>query len=273
MTEAVELPLSASGRDPLTVARAAAAVANELMLRGFRVVGDVQEKGRGNVVTATDLAVEAAVSTLLAREYPEHAILSEETAAGTRSDGWMWVIDPVDGTKNFSRGVPEFAFNIALCFERQPVVALTFNPLNREEFSAVRGGGTWLNGQRVRATSCESLERAFVAMGFGYTEVSGRKQIAFINQVFPRWQSFRINGSAALGMAFAAAGRWDVWLHRDLQPWDIAPGLLLVREAGGVAVEPDGQEAGIYSAEVVCGAAGACADVVAAIKQIGEAGG
>ena len=148
-----DLPTSNSGREPLSIAREAAAIASELMLAGFREVGEVQEKGRGNVVTETDLAVEAAVSALLGREYPGHAILSEETASGTRSDGWMWVIDPVDGTKNFSRGLPHFAFNIAVCHATQPVVALTLNPVSGEEFSAVHGQGTWLNGQRITVLS------------------------------------------------------------------------------------------------------------------------
>jgi len=245
------LPVSATGKTPLDVARACGAAARRLILDGYGRVGSVGIKGRGNVVTDTDFAVEAAVRDILRAEYPDHAILSEETAAETRSDGWMWVVDPVDGTKNFSRGIPHFCFTIALCRGADPVVALTLHPLLDEEYAAVAGAGFTVNGRRATVTACQSVREAVVSVDLGYDEVAGSSQLDLVRGLFPGMQSLRISGSAALGTAYLAAGKWDLFIHGDLQPWDVAAGLLLVREAGGVVTNHRGEVASIFDRGIV----------------------
>lgn len=221
------------------------------MVDGFGRVGVSHTKGRGNVLTETDLAVERTVKDLLAREYPGHAVLSEETASETRSDGWMWVVDPLDGTKNFSRGIPHFCFTIALCHGAEPLVGLTLQPLLNEEFAATRGQGCTLNGRPASVSGTSTVREGIVAIDMGYDDQRGRRQLELALHLWPGMQSLRIPGSAALGVAYVAAGRWDVFVHADLQPWDLAAGLLMVREAGGVVSDRDGGPATIFSRGII----------------------
>lgn len=235
----------------MEVARACEAEATRIMRDGFGRVGVSQVKGRGNVLTETDLAVERAVSSILSSEFPGHAILSEETAADTRSEGWMWVVDPVDGTKNFSQGIPHIGSNIALCFASEPVLALTLHPLMGWEFTAVKGDGCHLNGEPIRVSQHERLADSVVAIDMGYIAERGQKQLELALHLWPGMQTLRTSGSAALGFAYVAAAKWDIYVHSNLMPWDSAPGLLLVREAGGVCLDRDGGEATIFSEGVI----------------------
>jgi fructose-1,6-bisphosphatase/inositol monophosphatase family enzyme len=241
------LPTGASGRPARDVARACATEAGQIIRDGFGQVVVAATKGRGNVVTDTDFAAERAVAEILRGEFPDHAILSEETASTTRSDGWMWVVDPLDGTKNFSRGIPHFAFNIALCFDGRPLLALTSQPLLGEEFLAVAGEGCTLNGVAAHVSDRETVADSVFAMDLGYDDDRARRQIELALQLWPGMQSLRIPGSAALGFAYVAAGRYDLFLHANLFPWDVAAGILLVREAGGTITDRDGDEISIYS--------------------------
>lgn len=217
-------------------------------------------KGRGNVVTEADLAVEAAVMAIIAREFPGHAVLAEETAAATRTDDWMWVVDPIDGTKNFSRGIPHFGFGLALCRHSEPVLALSLHPVTGDEFVAISGEGCRLNGVECHVSDVETVREAVVAFDMGYNDARGARQLATVIRLWPGMQSLRITGSAVLGPAFVAAGRWDIYVHLDLKPWDVAGGLLLVREAGGVATQRDGSAATIFSESVICATPGVHAD-------------
>jgi fructose-1,6-bisphosphatase/inositol monophosphatase family enzyme len=248
----VLFPVAADGRSPIDIAYECAEAACAIIREGFGRASVAAVKGRGNVVTETDFAAEQICMNLLAAAFPDHAILSEETASETRSDEWMWVVDPLDGTKNFSRGIPHFAFNLALCHEREPIIGLTAHPLLRDVFLAAKGEGCFLNGEPVKVAECESIAEAVVAIDMGYDAPRGTRQLELASALWPGMQSLRISGSAALGFAFVAAGKWDIYVHSDLQPWDIAAGLLLVREAGGAVHDRDGAEATIFSREAVC---------------------
>ncbi len=256
-------PRSASGKEPLQVARDCAAEARRIMLDGFGRVGVAATKGRGNVLTETDLAVERATIETLTREYPDVPILSEETASETRSESWLWVVDPVDGTKNFSRGIPHFCFTIALCHRDQPVVGLTLQPLLNEEIAAVSGQGTTLNGRRVSVSDVRTVREGIVAVDMGYHDARARLQLQLALHLWPGMQALRIPGSAALGIAYVALGRWDIFLHADLQAWDVAAGLLLVREAGGVATDREGKPASIFTNGLIAATPGVHADFLA----------
>ena len=248
----IDLPVSASGSSALGVAQRCSKEASAIIRAGFGRTGVSGVKGRGNVVTEVDLAVEQMCQEILKAEYPEHAILSEETASTVRDEGWMWVVDPVDGTKNFSRGIPHFCFTIALCFAHEPLVALTCQPLLDDEFTAVKGDGTRVNGEPA-TTSSVSLADAVVAIDLGYDVDKGRANLDLAGLLWPKIGTLRIPGSAALDAAYLAAGRWDFYAHSSLEPWDIAAGLLLVREAGGDVRRPNGDPATIYDAAVVAG--------------------
>jgi len=255
-----DLPTSASGRSAQEVARLCAQEAGRIIMAGF---GQRQRmrKGRGNFVTETDLAAERAVLELLRGEYPDHAVLSEETAATVpRGAEWMWVVDPLDGTHNFSQGVPYFAFNIALCRREEPVLALTSAPATGEEFVALRGAGLTVNGQPARVSDTATLRESVLGMDLGYDDARAARLIDLLAELWPGMQSVRVMGSAALGLAYASCGRYDVFVHHFLYPWDIAAGILLVREGGGAALDRDGGPATIHSQGVVAGSAGAVSD-------------
>ncbi len=230
----MDLPIGASGATTVEVGMRCADAANEVIRRGYGNASLAGTKGRGNIVTETDFAAEQAVMAILREEFPEHSILSEESASDTRSDGWMWVIDPLDGTKNFSQAIPHFAFNLALCLNSDPVYGLTTHPLLDDRFVAIKGEGCTLNGRAVTVSARGTVADSVVAFDMGYDAGRAARQLALAAQLWPGMQSFRIPGSAALGFAFVAASKWDLYVHSDLQPWDVAAGLILVREAGGV---------------------------------------
>jgi fructose-1,6-bisphosphatase/inositol monophosphatase family enzyme len=210
-------------------------------------------KGRGNLVSETDLRIERFLHETLRHEFPECAILSEETATDTAIDGWVWVIDPLDGTKNFVSGIPFFCVNIALCYNGLPAVAVTLDPNHGECFSAERGGGAWLNGQPIRVSEKPTVQDSVLGVDIGYDDERGRRTLHLVHELFPGVQGLRIPGSAALGLAYASCGRYDLFLHRYLFPWDIAAGMLLVEEAGGVITDQAGQSIDITSETVIAG--------------------
>jgi fructose-1,6-bisphosphatase/inositol monophosphatase family enzyme len=229
-------------------------------MEGLGKAQDVRAKGRGNIVTAADLASERAIQEILAVEYPDHSVLSEETAATARSEGWTWVVDPLDGTRNYLSGIPMFCINIALCHNAEPLLGLTFEPVRGEEFFALSGAGAFLNERPIRASTKESVMASVLAIDMGYDDARAGRALSLVRELWPGMQSLRVIGSAALGLAYAACGRFDLFVHHMLYPWDVAAGMLLVREAGGAITDRDGGPVGIRSEGVIAGAPGAHAD-------------
>ena len=255
-----DLPLSRSGRTAPEVARRCAQEGARIVMEGLGKAQDVRAKGRGNIVTAADLASERAIQEILAVEYPDHSVLSEETAATARSEGWTWVVDPLDGTRNYLSGIPMFCINIALCHNAEPLLGLTFEPVRGEEFFALSGGGAFLNERPIRASTKESVMASVLAIDMGYDDARAGRALSLVRELWPGMQSLRVIGSAALGLAYAACGRFDLFVHHMLYPWDVAAGMLLVREAGGAITDRDGGPVGIRSEGVIAGAPGAHAD-------------
>jgi myo-inositol-1(or 4)-monophosphatase len=255
-----QAPLSKSGKSPLEVARLCVREGERIVMAAFGRPQDVRVKGRGNLVTAADLASERAIHEILAAEYPDHAVLSEETAAAARGEGWMWVVDPLDGTHNYAHGIPVFCINIALCYRGEPVLALTYDPVRGEEFRAEKGEGAFVNGERMQVSQRESVQASLLAVGLGYNDERAGRLLALLHELWPGMQSVRIMGSAALGLAYAACGRFDLFVHHVLYPWDVAAGILLVQEAGGAISDRDGQRVSIRSEGTIAGAPGAHAD-------------
>ncbi len=237
----------------LEVAIAAAEAAGAIALDEFRKPQSVSVKGRGNLVTETDFRIERFLHETFRREFPGHAILSEETAADTPIEGWAWVIDPLDGTKNFVSGIPFFCINIALCFDGQPVVGVTYDPNHAECFSAELGAGAFVNGQRIHASGKATVEQSVLGVDIGYDNERGGAVLQMVHKLFPQMQALRIPGSAALGFAYASCGRYDLFVHRYLLPWDVAAGILLVEEAGGLITGESGAPVDIMSQTAVAG--------------------
>ena len=250
----VSLPRGASGESALEVARRCVLAGGSIARERFGGRQPYDSKGRGNVVTATDVEVEQLVHGLLRDQFPGHAILSEETAAGTDPrHGWVWVLDPIDGTKNYSIGVPFWCVNLALLHDGDPVLGITYDPIRDEQFWAVAGGGAFCGETPVRASIAPDVRSSVIAMDLGYDDRLGSSQIALMGRIFPDVQTIRVLGSAALGFAYAASGRLDMFTHMNVAAWDIAAGILLVREAGGLAVDRDGSPIRITSTAFAAG--------------------
>lgn len=245
------LPTSRSGKTALEVATRAVKKAGALITARFHTEKKVTSKGRGNVVTDVDLLVEREVIEFLQDEYPDHGILCEETGGKESFSEYTWILDPLDGTRNFASGIPFFSVALALAKGEDVLLGMVFDPIRSELFRAEKGKGASLNDMPISVSKKESLQASVVGFDMGYDDDMARTALRLITSLWPGMQSIRVMGSAALGVAYAACGRVDIYFHHSLYPWDIAGGLLLVREAGGVATEKDGGPAIIKSRAVI----------------------
>jgi myo-inositol-1(or 4)-monophosphatase len=249
------LPVARDGATALDVARRCARAAGEMLRSAAARPRPAQGKGsspagRDDVVTETDPEIERAVTGILSDAFPTHRMLGEETGSTSGASSWLWVIDPIDGTRNFSNGIPWVAFNLALCHEGQPRLALTYDPFHNDLFVAESGAPTTLNGQAVRVTETSRLADALLGLDLGLDDSVGRALLAALRDLFPGVQAVRIPGSVALGMAYVASGRLDAYLHPSPFAWDFAPGWLLVRQAGGTVSGLDGTPLALASRSV-----------------------
>jgi myo-inositol-1(or 4)-monophosphatase len=215
----------------------------------------VSVKGPRNFVTAADHRAEAIVREELARARPDYGFLGEEGGAHPGTDRThRWIVDPLDGTTNFLHGIPHFAVAIALERNGTVVAGLVYNPANDEMFVAERGKGAFLNDKRMRVAARQRLADAIVGCGLPH---HGRGDLALArNEIAATQRAFaglRRYGAAALDLAWIAAGRLDAYWERDLSPWDLAAGALLVREAGGFVTDIDGGDAILQKGNVVAG--------------------
>lgn len=197
----------------------------------------VREKGRADLVTEADFASQEKVKEMLLAAFPTHGILGEEDIPGTSAKGgpdvYRWIVDPLDGTTNYVHTFPNFAVSLALEFDSEMQVGIIYAPMTQECFTAVRGGGAFLNGKPIRTSGETGVEKSLVAVGFppGASSVSPDVR-AFMN-VLPCVHAIRRTGSTAMNLAFTACGRLDASWNFGTKPWDVAAGTLLVREAGG----------------------------------------
>ena len=210
----------------------------------------IRQKGDIDLVTDADLAAERLIVERVRSHYPRHAILAEEAgeivAIGGGDAEYKWVVDPLDGTTNYAHGYPVFCVSIALEHQGEIVVGVVYDPLRDEIFAAERGGGAALNGRRMRVSETDELNRALLCTGFPY-DVRQRDQFARHFAAFiMHAQAVRRDGAAALDLAYVAAGRFDGFWEEGLRPWDVAAGMLLIREAGGRVTHYDGTPCHIY---------------------------
>ena len=241
----------------LNVMTAAARKAGRSLKRDFGEVENLQVsmKGPANFVTAADRRTEEILRAELTKARPGYGFLGEE---GGRQDGadksHCWIVDPLDGTTNFLHGIPQFAISIALEREGVIVAGVIYNPANEELFIAERGKGAFLNDQRLRVANRRRMTEAVVACGLPHL---GRGDLALFRSEIAAVQEqvagLRRFGAAALDLAWVAAGRFDVFWERDLSPWDMAAGILMVREAGGFVTDLDGDDAIFAKRQIIAG--------------------
>jgi myo-inositol-1(or 4)-monophosphatase len=217
--------------------RASHAAGALLVERYHRTASGVDYKSsQTDPVSDADRDAEALIVGLLRAERPGDGLVGEEGAGATGATGLEWVVDPLDGTVNFLYGIPQWAVSIACRNDHDSLAAVVYDPLRGETFAALRGTGCTLNGEPLKIGTPPPLERALVATGFSYVSAERELQAALFARVLPRARDVRRAGSAALDLAWVAAGRLDVFYEHGLAEWDHAAGDVLVREAGGVVV-------------------------------------
>ena len=242
-----------------------------------RDLGEVEHlqvslKGPANFVTAADKRAEEMLYSDLSKARPGYGFIGEEGGSREGADkSHTWIVDPLDGTTNFLHGIPQFAISIGLQREGTIIAGLIYNPANDELYIAERGKGAFLNDQRLRVAGRRQLNECVIACGLphigrGDHELSRRE----MTELQPRVAGLRRFGSAALDMAFIAAGRFDGYWERNLQPWDLAAGTIIVREAGGIVGGIAGDDDALKTGNVVCGNEHVHAELVKILKAVGK---
>jgi myo-inositol-1(or 4)-monophosphatase len=255
----------------LNVMTAAARKAGRSLKRDFGEVEHLQVslKGPANFVTAADRRTEEILQAELTKARPGYGFLGEEGGRTAGEDkSHCWIVDPLDGTTNFLHGIPQFAISIGLEREGVIVAGVIYNPANEELFTAERGKGAFLNDQRLRVAARRRMSEAVVACGLPHM---GRGDLALfrgeIAVVQERVAGLRRFGAAALDLAWVAAGRFDAFWERDLAPWDMAAGILMVREAGGFATDLGGEDGMFAKKQIIAGNEYLHKDLLQALKE------
>ncbi|MCX5890748.1 MAG: inositol monophosphatase family protein [Deltaproteobacteria bacterium] len=242
--------------------RQAALAAGAVLRQNYSKPHQITMKGAIDPVTESDLQSQELIIALIRQRFPKHSILAEETLGDEAGEQpapavpepplFRWIIDPLDGTVNFAHGYPAFCVSIAFEAAGRLEYGVIYDPLRDELFEARRGGGARLNGQPIKVSTIDRLDRALVATGFPYdirerlAETLGRME-----RILGQVQGLRRGGSAALDLCYVACGRFDGFYEENLKPWDTAAGIVIISEAGGRVTALDGGEYDIYSPNIL----------------------
>lgn len=225
--------------------------AGAILMAGFRSADTIiSYKSSTDIVTNIDRASEEFLFTSIREKYPDHTVIAEE---GSRSDapgGFVWYIDPLDGTNNYAHGIAQFAVSVGI-YSREAVAVIAgivYDPFHGELFAAIRGGGAFLNGKKISVSGNTDIGVSILATGFPYDKaVNPNNNLKEFSRIVPRIQGIRRMGSAALDLASVACGRYEGYWESGVKPWDTAAGSLIVEEAGGMVTRYRGEK---YDPEV-----------------------
>lgn len=254
----------------VNIAVQAARKAGQVITRALNRLDTVKvvDKDRFDYSTEVDKAAEAEIVKELKRAYPDHAIHGEESGLSGKSR-YTWVIDPLDGTSNFMRGLPHFSVSIALLEDGVPLHGVIYDPVRDELFTASKGAGAFLNDRRIRVGQRPSMEGALLCTGFPFRQRRRlSNQLRMVKVLLEQAEDLRRTGSAALDLSYVACGRLDGFFEYGLMPWDIAAGVLMVREAGGTCVDFEGGESYFENGNLIAANLKIAAQMVARIKPL-----
>jgi myo-inositol-1(or 4)-monophosphatase len=215
----------------------------------------VKKKGFHDLVTDADFAAEKAILEVIQNEFPEDDILAEESAShDSLAEKRTWIIDPIDGTTNFANDFPIYCVSVAMWENRNPKVGVVIEVNREEEFSAITGEGAWLNGEKISVSNTENPGNGFVATGFPYNDLSlVDPYLKLFRVLMEELQGIRRPGAASYDLCCVACGRFDGFYEYSLHIWDLAAAALIIREAGGVITDWNGEEGWPFGQRVVCG--------------------
>jgi myo-inositol-1(or 4)-monophosphatase len=260
--------------DLLETAQQAARTGAEVVRRYFRDAGlEVRRKGQNDFVTQADKESEAAVLAEIRSRFPEHRILAEEGGgAGIGGDSdYQWLIDPLDGTTNFMQGLPVYCVSVACRKGDELLVGVIHDPEGNNLFTAAKGGGAQWNGRPMEPPLRDSLDGAFLATGYPFRALSTLDvYLSVFRDVFQHAKAIRRCGSAALDLAYTAAGVYDGFFEFRLSPWDIGAGILLIEEAGGVVTDLDGGRGYFAGGNIIAGAPAVQKELLEIVKRHGS---
>lgn len=217
---------------------------------------NITKKSRSDFVSEVDKAAEESIIGVLCDAYPDHAILAEESgiSGNTEKAEYQWIIDPLDGTTNFLHGIPQYSVSIALKHKGFLNKAVVYNPNNNELFTASRGGGAYLNNQRIRVSKRTRMEDCLIGTGIPFRDLTHvEAYLEMFKDIIPRVAGIRRPGSAALDLSYVAAGRYDGFWEIGLAAWDMAAGSLIIQEAGGLVGDLEGNDTYLESGQILAG--------------------
>jgi len=255
-----------------------AARAGAAVLMDWRDRITAREKGPRDLVTEADYASQQAIADCIAAAFPDHAFLGEEAIEGQKDEasdeggGFRWVVDPLDGTVNYVHGMANFSVSIALEKDRRPIAGVVYDPVAEECFRATAGGGAELNGQPISVSSCVQIEESLIAASFSAGVRSDSIELRRFAEVLGRCQAIRRLGSAALNLCYAAAGRLDAYWADSVKIWDVAAGVLILSEAGGVITHLSGEPYQSEDPKIVVAATPPLHEQLLSALQAAEAG-
>lgn len=245
-------------KEPIVnIAVQAARAAGNIIIRAADRIDTVKvsQKSPNDFVTEIDKHAEREIIKIIQKAHPSHGILAEESGEIPGNSDTVWIIDPIDGTRNFIHGFPHFAVSIAVMQKGVVQHGVIYDPVRQELFTATRGKGAQLNEKRIRVSKHAQLEECLLGTGFPYRH-SAEHQAAYVESLqtlIPLCGDIRRAGAATLDLAYVAAGRLDGFWELGLKPWDLAAGALLIKEAGGIVCDTDGSENYLKSGNIVAG--------------------
>jgi len=220
----------------LDIAKQASLEAGKIHMEFFEKDNEVSYKlNQFDLVTKVDKLSEEKIETIILNNFPEHSILGEEGGIkGNQQSDYLWIVDPLDGTTNYTHRFPQFAVSIGLYYKKQPYLGVIYDSFKKEMFSAAKNKGAFLNDRQIKVSDAQNLEKSLLATGFPYSrEGILEENLAYFKEFLYKCQAVRRPGAASLDLAYVACGRLDGFWELNLSPWDVAAGVCIIEEAGG----------------------------------------
>ena len=230
----------------------AAKLAGKVIMRNYGKIGKISFKeNRRSLLTTSDLKSEKIIIKTIKNKFPGHNIISEESGIENKKSEYSWIIDPVDGTSNFSQGIPFFCASIALAKNNKVILGVVYDPLRNEMFLAERGKGAFLNNKKIKVSDKNNIDDAVINSGISSSSNVSVKSLHKTAELFSYVRGIRILGSAALNLCYIASGRLDAFFSQNIQSWDAAAGFLIIEQAGGKVTDFKGKQWNINKKQLV----------------------